>query len=268
MDFSNIKLVVSDMDGTLLNSQHNVSAKFLSQFQQLKEQDIHFVAASGRQYQSIVHKLSSISNDISVIAENGALMKHKGDINVLLQLSSSDIRTCISLLRQVKDCYPVLCGRKAAYFESRDEKFLAQLKNYYSSVKHVDDLTQVTHDDFLKVAVFHFESSEDFVYPQLDSILEQFQVIVSGQNWLDISHKNANKSYALQQIQSDLGILPEETMVFGDYNNDIEMLKLAKYSYAMANAHPQVKEIANFSTASHDEYGVETILELVLSART
>ncbi|WP_373518659.1 HAD family hydrolase, partial [Pricia sp.] len=68
MDLSRIKMVVTDMDGTLLNSDHEVSDRFLEIFQKLKERDILFVAASGRQYQSIVDKLASIKNDITVIA--------------------------------------------------------------------------------------------------------------------------------------------------------------------------------------------------------
>jgi Cof subfamily protein (haloacid dehalogenase superfamily) len=265
MNFSNIKLVVSDMDGTLLNSQHEVSTRFLKQFQQLKARGIHFVAASGRQFQSITHKLSSIQDDISVIAENGALMQHNGNTQVLLQLSSSDVNTCIALLRQVKGCYPVLCGRKAAYIESKDDAFISEFQNYYSAIQRVSDLTQVKDDNFLKIAVFHFESTEDYVYPHLDPILDQFQVIVSGQHWLDISHKEANKAFALKHIQTDLGISSEETLVFGDYNNDIEMLKRAKFSYAMANAHPKVKATASYTTSSNDAFGVENILELLLS---
>lgn len=268
MDFSKIKLVVTDMDGTLLNSQHEVSSRFLEQFQQLKARGIHFVAASGRQYQSITHKLSSIRDDISVIAENGALMQHQGVTKVLLQLSSSDVNTCIALLRQVKGCYPVLCGKKAAYIESKDDAFISEFQNYYSAIQQVDDLTMVTDDEFLKIAVFHFDSTEDYLYPHLESILDQFQVIVSGQHWLDISHKEANKAFALRQIQNDLGISPEETMVFGDYNNDLKMLQRGKFSYAMANAHPRVKSMANYATLSNDEHGVETILELMLSGRS
>ena len=54
MDFSKIKLIVSDMDGTLLNPKSEVSTRFLNQFKELKKRNIHFVAASGRQYQSII----------------------------------------------------------------------------------------------------------------------------------------------------------------------------------------------------------------------
>jgi hydroxymethylpyrimidine pyrophosphatase-like HAD family hydrolase len=93
-------------------------------------------------------------------------------------------------------------------------------------------------------------------------------VIVSGQNWLDISHIEANKSYALKQLQHAMGFTPKETMVFGDYNNDIGMLKLADMSFAMENAHPNVKNTAKYQTSSNDDYGVESILEDLLAARS
>lgn len=268
MDFSKIKLVVSDMDGTLLNSEHQVSSLFLSQFEHLKRNDIHFVAASGRQYQSILEKLSSIKEDISVIAENGAIMMFNKETNVLLQLNLIEISECISRLRKINDCYIVLCGRKTAYIESEDSEFISILGNYYSEVSHVKDLTQVDDDQFVKIAVFHFKSTEKYVYPSIEDITDRFQVTVSGQNWMDILHKEANKSYALKQIQDHLNITPKETMVFGDYNNDIEMLKLAQFSYAMSNAHPNVKNIANYHTSSNDDLGVESILKQVISANS
>ena len=83
MDFSKVKLVVTDMDGTLLNSKGKVSSKFFNLFNEIKKQQIHFIAASGRQYQSIVHKLAPIKNDITIIAENGGLAK-QGDNELLI----------------------------------------------------------------------------------------------------------------------------------------------------------------------------------------
>ena len=55
-------------------------------------------------------------------------------------------------------------------------------------------------------------------------------------------------------------------MVFGDYNNDLEMLALGKFSFAMANAHPTVKKMANYHTLSNDELGVEVILKKLLAS--
>ena len=71
MDLSRVKLVVSDMDGTLLNEKNEVSTRFFEQFKELQKRNIHFAAASGRQYQSILSKLDCIKNDISIIGENG-----------------------------------------------------------------------------------------------------------------------------------------------------------------------------------------------------
>ena len=90
-------------------------------------------------------------------------------------------------------------------------------------------------------------------------------VKVSGENWLDLSHNDANKGFALTQIQNNYRISREETLVFGDYNNDLEMLERATYSFAMANAHPNVLSAARYTTLSNNEKGVERILEQLLA---
>jgi len=74
-------------------------------------------------------------------------------------------------------------------------------------------------------------------------------------------NQNINKGIALEKLQKSLNILPEETMAFGDYMNDIEMLSKASYSYAMENAHPFVKEMASFEAASNDSFGVLEIVK-------
>ena len=70
-NLSQVKLVVSDMDGTLLNSHHQVSERFYAAFEQLQSLGVTFVAASGRQYDSIYHKLYRIADQIYIAAENG-----------------------------------------------------------------------------------------------------------------------------------------------------------------------------------------------------
>ena len=266
MDLSKVRLVVTDMDGTLLDQNNEVSPRFFKQFKELKKRNIHFAAASGRQYQSILSKLDSIKNDISIIGENGGIMQYKNQTKVLLQLTNADVVKCVELLRTVNDCYIVLCGRNAAYVETNNVRFIEHLSKYYSVYEVVEDLTEVLEDEFLKIAVYHFESSEDFVFPCLNPLKEDYQVIVSGQNWLDISHKEANKAYALKILQENLGVSDTETLVFGDYNNDLGMLRLAYYSFAMANAHPNVKIVARYETKSNSEEGVEYILEKLLDS--
>ncbi len=267
MDFSKVKLVVTDMDGTLLNSKSEVSANFFHLYKKLKNHNIEFIAASGRQYFSIVDRFVSIKDEITIVAENGAFAMH-GDTELFtLELPSEYISKSIDILRNLENVYVVLCGKKCAYIETKDEEFVSMFKNYYSEYKIVDDLTKITNDTFFKIAAFHFECSETHIYPAVKQFENELQVIVSGEHWLDISHPNANKGYALNILQNKLGITKEETMVFGDYNNDLKMLVLADFSYAMENAHPNVKNAAKFQTKSNDNEGVEYILEQLINSR-
>ena len=267
MDFSNVKLVVTDMDGTLLNSKSNVSTEFFSLFDQLKAKNIHFIAASGRQYHSIVDRLESIKNDITIIAENGGIAKQGSKELFSIHLEQNETIEPIELLRKLRHTHIVLCGKKAAYIETTDQKFIDMFCNYYSEYKIVEDLTKVTNDEFLKIAAYHFDCSETNIYPAVKHLENDFQVIVSGQNWLDISNLKANKGYALNILQQKLDISKEETMAFGDYNNDLQMLALAEFSFAMENAHPNVKKVAKFETKSNDEQGVEYILKQLINQR-
>lgn len=266
MDLAQVKLVVTDMDGTLLNSQGEVSDQFYSLFEQLKANNIHFVAASGRQYYSIIKKLSPIVEDITIVAENGGIARQGAKELLVTQMDNQSILKLITLLRTIKDSYIVLCGKKSSYIETKNEAFIALFNEYYATYEKVEDLTKVSDDDFIKIAVYHFESSESAIYPSVKHLEDKLQVKVSGQNWLDISHPNANKGYALQLLQNKLGLTPSQTMVFGDYNNDLEMLGLADFSFAMDNAHPNVKKVANYTTKSNDENGVEHILEQLVEA--
>ena len=253
------------MDGTLLNDEHQVSDRFFKQYDILKSKEISFAAASGRQLQSIRHALNPIQDDINIIGENGGILQHDKETQTLLRLDLDQVKTCIDLLRQIEDCFIVICGKKAAYIDQVDPDFLHILKNYYHVVEEVEDLMTIT-DDFLKIAVFHFESSEKHIYPFVQELKNDLKVIVSAKNWLDISHLQSNKGYALEILQKNLGIAKEQTLVFGDYNNDLEMLKLADFSYAMANAHPDVKTVAKYSTKSNNDRGVEDILEKLINS--
>ncbi|WP_405609214.1 HAD family hydrolase [Polaribacter sp. Asnod1-A03] len=268
MNLSKVKLVVSDMDGTLLNSKHEVSPLFFELFSKLKQQNIHFCAASGRQYNSIVSKFEAIINEIFVISENGGLAKHKDELLVLNVLSADKIIKIITALRLVEGANIVLCGKDTALIESTDQEFINLFQEYYNDYKIVDDLIDfASKDDFLKIAIYHFESSEKFIYPVIKDLGNDLLIKISGTNWLDISDKKANKGNALREVQQILNVTKEETMVFGDYHNDIEMLQEADFSFAMKNAHKDIKEIANYTTESNDNFGVERIIEQLVKSK-
>lgn len=261
MNFSNVKLVVTDLDGTLLNPQGEVSSRFLALFEVLRRHNIHIVAASGRQYQSIFNVLHPIGHRISIIAENGALTKYEGEKRVLLPLSYESVTAAIGMLRRVEGAHVVLSGERSAYVESLDPNLISALNASGTEYVVVEDLTRVTHDVFLKVTGYHPKSSEYHILPHVGSLKKDVRAVVSDVNYLDISHVDANKGYPLMFLQKALGITREETMAFGNYNNDLQMLSLAHFSFAVANAHPEVKSSARFETKSNSEAGVEIVLE-------
>jgi Cof subfamily protein (haloacid dehalogenase superfamily) len=266
IDFSKVKLVVSDMDGTLLNSKGEVSQQFFTLFKELKKRNIHFCAASGRQHNSIVDKLSTIKNDIYVIAENGGIAKKGDEVFLSNFLKPEKVLKLIPILREIEGANMVLCCNDAAFIESKDERFIELFQEYYHSFEVVDNLMEIPKTTpVFKIAIYHFNSSEEFIYPVIKDLNNEVLLKVSGQNWLDISDKKANKGNALREVQKLLNITKEETMVFGDYHNDIEMMQEADFSFAMKNAHSDIKKLANYSTGSNDDFGVERILEKLIS---
>lgn len=265
MPSSSIKMVVTDMDGTLLNSQHQVSDRFFELFHLLKNKGIQFVAASGRQYGSMLSKLHQIEEELIIIAENGAYVRRREEELLLTPVSKTQVKAVLDKTLPLNGANPVLCSKHNAYVQSDEESFIHLLKEYYSGFELVPNAYDV-EDEILKVAVHHFEDSEKFIYPAVADFEPEMKVKVSGNHWVDISHPDANKGQALTFVMEKMGIQADELLVFGDYNNDLEMLELAHHSYAMANAHPNVKEVANYSTRSNDEQGVELVLQSLLEA--
>ncbi|NCT10051.1 MAG: HAD family hydrolase [Flavobacteriia bacterium] len=262
MNFSNIKLVVSDMDGTLLNSEGQVSNRFFKLFQKLQENNIHFCAASGRQHNSIVSKLASIKNDIYVIAENGGVLKKGDEMLRSYFLNPEKVQKLIPILRGISGANMVLCCDNTAFIESKDERFITLFQEYYHSFQKVADLTEIAKNiPVFKIAIYHFDSSEKYILPIVQDFKNEVLLKVSGAHWLDVSDEKANKGNALKAVQKLLNVTKQETLVFGDYHNDIEMMQEAGMSFAMKNAHEDIKKIADYITESNDDFGVEMVLE-------
>ena len=264
MNLSEVKLIVTDMDGTLLNSKHEVSSLFFEQFEQLKANNIKFVAASGRQYHSILDKLKSIKEHITIVAENGAYVLKNGEELFVNAIITTKVKELLVLCQQIPDTHIVLCGKKKAYFLKNTTDFENTIAEYYTEYEILEDFNSLPKDDFLKIALCHYRGSEANIYPRLKEIENDWQLKISGELWLDIALKENHKGNAIERIQNEYGITSNQTMAFGDYQNDLEMLKKAKYSFAMQNAHPDVKEIANYETYSNDNLGVESVISKLL----
>lgn len=243
----NIKLIVTDLDGTLFNSNHQLPFDFWQVAQQLQQQNITLAIASGRQFYNIITIFDKIKERTVFLAENGTYAYYKGKelfVNPLLKAAAVQF---IKIGRTVKDAFVIVCGKESAYVESDNEKFLSEARKYYTRLKIVSDLTQV-NDTILKVTMCDFNDVPNNSYLYFKEFEFQYKVAISGAIWLDITNFSANKGVAVKTIQQQLGISYDETMVFGDFLNDLEMMQTAKYSYAMKNAHPEIIQAAGFIT--------------------
>lgn len=262
-----IKLIATDMDGTLLNKQHEIPKDFDCIIQELKSKNILFAIATGRCYLNVINIFKKYKDDIIFICENGTTIYYKGECIYSKPLEKSTIEKLVSIGKNIEDAYPMLSGAKGVYTEER--KAIVLLDKHFPAGEEVflvDSFSEV-EDDIFKVNMFDLKDSEKNSYTFFkEKDLDGVQLTPSGRYWLDIFDINTNKGTAINIIQNKFNIKYEETMSFGDYLNDIEMIKNSYYGYAMKNAHPKLKKVSRFETKyNNEESGVtKTIKEVVL----
>ncbi len=263
---SDIRLVAVDMDGTLLDGDGRVPEDLWPILERMRRAGALFAPASGRQYATLRREFEGHAEGMVFIAENGTYVVRDGE-----ELASDTLDPALiaDVLRRVRgmshDVGVVLCGKRSAYIERDDDAFRTEAEKYYALLEKVSDLEQMD-DDILKIAVYDFGDAETGAAPALSEIARTHQVVVSGAHWVDVMNRGVNKGVALERLQKILGVSSEQTAVFGDYLNDLEMMDAAYHSYAMANAHPDVAARARLRAPSHLDHGVVRVLEELFPA--
>jgi Cof subfamily protein (haloacid dehalogenase superfamily) len=263
-----IRLIVTDMDGTLLDDEKRLHDDFWPLIEQLHRRGILFAPASGRQYYTLLREFADIADDLVFIAENGSVVMRQGHEVSSDCLDRADALRVVHTLRAAAadgiDGGIIVCGKQSAYIERSDPAFFEQVDKYYARLQVVDDLTKVIDDDVLKIAVYDFGSAEHGTLPYLADFAASHKVVVSSEHWLDVNTRTSNKGHAVTALQTALGITPAQTMVFGDFLNDLEMMDTADYAFAMHNAHPRLHERARFVAPSNNDNGVVRTITSVL----
>ncbi|WP_329141348.1 Cof-type HAD-IIB family hydrolase [Streptomyces sp. NBC_00670] len=262
-----IRLVVTDMDGTLLDGEGRIPEDFWPLLRRMERRGIVFCPASGRQYATLREQFRRAAADTVFIAENGTYVVQDGRELSSDVLDRDVVTEVVGAMRELPaqgvDVGTVVCGKKSAYVERADAAFLAEVRKYYARLEQVEDVTAVD-DDLIKLAFYDFGRAEEGTAPALKPYGLTHQVVLSGEHWIDVMNPTANKGAAVRGLQRRLGITPEQTVVFGDYLNDAEMLDTATWSFAMANAHPEIKLRARHHAPAHTEHGVLTTLAALL----
>lgn len=255
-----IKYVASDLDGTLLkNNAQDLNPEVFDLILRLKEKGIHFIAASGRQYDNLYRLFGPVQDDISYIAENGSLCVHDHKV---ISRGIIDRELGIRIIKAAKKfpgCHCMLSCESTAYTDSTDQRFIDYMRNVIKyKIKAVPDLTNI-EEPFLKLAVLDFDgtsATEQYFKEQFSS---EIIVATSGNLWVDFIVPNANKGSGLADVTKYLDIPLKDGIAFGDHFNDIELLEAAGIGYAMKDCAPGVEKYADRQTES-----VESILRELL----
>lgn len=256
-----IKLVVTDLDGTLLNDQHQVPERFWDVATRLLKKGVKLGIATGRPHFSITENFKPLMGHVYAISDNGSFIMYDKKEIMSKALPHEEIAALVNTSRAIENTYPVLCGKDFWYLENEEQVLLDRVLVFQKNIKIVADLTKVT-DPVIKMSVLDLPGAEHHAYPHYQPFADRLKVTLGGAFWVDVTRKDANKGIALKMLQEINNISADETLAFGDYLNDYEMMKNATYSYAMKNAHPAIIEAANFVTEKgNNEGGVVDVIE-------
>lgn len=255
-----IKLIASDLDGTLLlNGAQKLNPEIHNIILELKERGIHFVAASGRQYASERNLFAPIVDEISYIAENGAACIHNDQVISTSEIDHALAVRILDAIKALPNCKPIVSCLNSCYIESGDDEYLYLIRDVvHNIVNTVEDLASI-QEPILKIAIFDPVTPQESTVHLRELFQEEIKVVTSGMDWIDFIPLHSNKGTALKTLLKELNIAPEETISFGDQQNDIEMLSFTGKSYAMATAPAEVQTYADAVTDS-----VEKILKQII----
>ncbi|MCI8659174.1 MAG: HAD family phosphatase [Lachnospiraceae bacterium] len=257
-----IKLIVSDIDGTLLQDGGNeLNPELFEVILKLRSQGMQYAAASGRQWVSIERLFDPIKEKIFYLSDNGAYV---GLCGRNLYLNTIDPQIIRQMARDIRreGLIPLISGPDVVYLEKQDCSVYDWLVNGYQfQVEMVEDLLAV-EEPFIKISAYRPADIDPATKGLREKYKDRLKITISGDMWMDCMAQGVNKGAAVKLLQDSLGISPEETMVFGDQMNDIEMMNQAYYSFAVGNARPEVKAAARFQTDVNVRDGVLKILRL------
>lgn len=269
---ADVRLVVVDMDGTLLDGQGRLPDEAWAVIAALRDRGITFTPASGRQYASLRKEFDRASEGMVFLSENGAYVVRDDVELVSSPIEEPIIREAVELARAAEaghaDCGVVLCGKRSAYVERTDRRFIEAAIPYYYELERVPDLLApggpLERDSIVKVANYDIDDAERNLAPVMQQLEGRARVVLSSHHWVDVMANGVNKGVALRQLQRALGVTREQTMVFGDYRNDLEMLAEARFAIAMANAHPDVLAASTHVAPPNTDLGVMRALDFSL----
>ena len=283
-----IKLIVSDMDGTLLNSKHQISKENLKAIRRAEEMGICFAIATGRMYEDVEPLLKENDLKCQCIAMNGA--EYRNEEAIILK--SIDINKYKSI--EILDCIKKydLCVQiytSEGLFTTSNEKEalmgmayrlrafepkitmekaieMAKLESHFTRLKYVTHINDFLNSG-IKIGKFIVFYDGIDILKKLKLDLEALGGLAISSSFstnLEINNIDAQKGYILSKVIKEMKLEREEVMIIGDGLNDYSMFEQFTITFAMANARTKIKEVAKYITDTNDNAGVAKAIYKVL----
>lgn len=236
-----IKLIAIDMDGTLLNDQHEVTANTLKTLQQAVEKGIYVVLATGRGISRIQIHDELMALQQPIIAANGAdIYYHAGDNGEKLFIERSSMEQLFTIINQVG--IPYWGFTADSLFENRA-------------------LTDIEMASCLKLGVQSMDMAQLLAFYELAKDIPNLEITKSAETNYEINQIGVSKAYGVQKLCDTLNLTMDEVMCFGDSANDYKLFEVASFPVAMENAIPELKEVAKAMTTSNNDEGVSKAIQ-------
>ena len=260
--------IAFDIDATFVRDDKSYDRiRFERLLTAFEERGVKMIVASGNQYECLANYFPATMEHLTFVSENGAHLVSQGKSLVEKTVNPDTARDVIAFLCQDLNLTPSLSGTKHGYiYAGLDKTILARQKFYFPNHVLVTDYQDLPEDNYYQLS-FLLDAKQ--IDQQLAAVNERFGSLIritpSGNGSVDITVPGINKATALSDLLNSWGLTGDNLIAFGDGGNDVEMLKLAKFGYAMQNAGPAAIAAANHRTPldnNHD--GVLDVLESYL----
>jgi Cof subfamily protein (haloacid dehalogenase superfamily) len=268
------RLIVSDLDGTLLKSDHTLSDYTKAVIHKVSEQGIDFMLATGRLFGGARQYSKELNLNTPILACNGALIKEAaGKLLYGRPIQDEALAKVFRLLTE-KNYYFHCYGEENFYTKNLGNS----LAGFYAfnaerpeeerfPMIEIDPMELIGKDTIYKVLTnCKGEDARKELYSELIAI-EGISVTVSWSDTFDICADQVSKASAIHRYAAEKGIEPSDIICFGDNYNDIEMIRYAGLGIAVGNAVDELKEAADYVTESNDADGVAKAIEKFVLAK-
>ena len=266
-----IKVIATDMDGTLLDSRGQLDLPRLEKIlDQLDQRGVRFVIATGNEIHRMRQLLEHLADRVVLVVANGARIFEN---NELLQAQTWDDDMVDKALAHFKgrECQNqfVVTAMNGGFVKEGTvftelDKFMTpeMIEKLYQRMNFVDEFDSSLFGGVLKMSMVVGEDRSSSVLQEVNDLFDgRVRAVSSGYGCIDILQDGIHKAWGLEELLKRWNLKPEQIMAFGDSENDIEMLEMAGISYAMENAEERVKEIATEVAPANSQAGVYQVLE-------